>query len=58
VIDNRDATEIETIVTGHRANFLLIAHDGDTREALAVGLGGGGHCAWITSFGQNNVLRP
>jgi hypothetical protein len=58
VIDDRETTEIETVVAGNRADCLLIAENCDTRESLAGGFGGGDHRAWIIPFGQNDVLRP
>jgi len=58
VIDDRDAAEIESIISRDRADFFVIAKDCDMRDALARGFGSRDHRAWIISFGQNDVLRP
>jgi hypothetical protein len=58
VIDDRDATEIESIISGDRADFIFVAKHSDPRDALARRFGSRNHRAWIISFGQNDVLRP
>ena len=58
VIDDRDAAEIESIVSSDPADRFLIAEYGDARDALARSFGSRNHRAWIISFRQNDVLRP
>jgi hypothetical protein len=58
VIDDRDATKIDAIVSRDGAHCFLVAENSDSCEALTGSLGGGDHRAGIVSFGQDDVLRP
>lgn len=58
VIDNRDATKIEAIVSRGRADLFIVAQQRNAGDAAAGRIGSGGDRARIVTFGQDDVLRP
>jgi len=58
VIDNRDATEIESIISRDRTDFLLVTEERDTCRAPGCSFGSRGYRARVVTFGQDDVLRP
>ncbi len=58
VIDDRYATEIETVISRDAADGFIISQHGNTRDTPARSFSRSDNGARIVSLGKHDVLRP